>query len=384
MRHCARCKALENWVLTTDRHQRIRMVMSGFAFLVALCSIVLINLAAMTGTAGTHWMLAWSLLTGTGFLVPIVLIRSGWSKRLRDPALTQFQIRYALVSNAFAYVLLGPARGIALVLLSLILLFGVFDVSPRQMATNIAYALALFGAAFAAVAWLDEPHRNPWVDVAYAAMVVIVLLGISFVTLRLHQIRQRLTRQKHELTQALAQIQQLATHDELTGLPNCRHMMALLEAEHLRSQRDARPWMVALLDIDLFKLVNDTHGHAAGDQVLQAFATTVREAVRGTDMLARWGGEEFLLLLHDTQPGAALLVLERVRQAVQLRTVELQGQQVRITVSIGVAAHTGGKSVAQLLDEADQALYRAKSDGRNCVVEAEPPRAAVHADITLV
>lgn len=384
MPHCARSKALEKWVLTTDRHQRIRMVMSGFAFLVALCSIVLINLAALAGTASAHWMLAWSLLTGAGSVASIVLIRSGWSRRLRDPALTQFQIRYALVCNAMAYVLLGPARGISLVLLSLIMLFGVFDVSPRQMAMNIAYALALFSVAFAVVVWLDESHRSPGVEVAYAAMVVIVMLGITFVTVRLHKIRQRLTRQKHELTLALFQIQQLATHDELTGLPNRRHMLALLEAEHLRSQRDTRPWMVALLDIDFFKLVNDTHGHAAGDQVLQAFAATVREAVRSTDMLARWGGEEFLLLLHDTQPGAARLVLERVRQAVQERTVAVQNQQVRVTVSIGVAAHTAGKSVAQLLDQADQALYRAKSDGRNCVVEAEPLQATAQPEIAII
>ena len=104
----------------------------------------------------------------------------------------------------------------------------------------------------------------------------------------------------------------------------------------------------------------------------------------GTDMLARWGGEEFLLLLYDTQPGAARPVLERVRQAVQERTVDVQGQPVRITVSIGVAAHTSSQSVAQLLDQADQALYRAKSDGRNRVVEAEAPQAAAPSDTTLV
>ena len=160
-------------------------------------------------------------------------------------------------------------------------------------------------------------------------------------------------------------------------------MMSVLETERLRSQREAGPWMVALLDIDLFKLVNDTHGHAVGDQVLQTFGATVREAVRATDLLARWGGEEFLLLLHNTQPGAARTVLERVRQAVQDCTVETQGQQVRITVSIGVAAYTKGASVAQVLDHADQALYRAKSEGRNRVVEAMPLLAAASPEVTV-
>ena len=384
MRYHAHLKALENWVLTTDRHQRIRLVMSGFSFLFALCCIVLTNLAARAGTASGQTMLAWSLITVAGFALPLVLIRSGWSQRLRDPALTQFQIRFALASNAMAYVLLGPARGISLVLLSLVMVFGVFDVSPRQMAANIACAVAMYGTAFGVVSWLDEPYRNPIVEVAYAVMVVLVLLGIAFVTVRLNKIRQRLKQQKQALTQALAQIQQLATHDELTGLPNRRHIMALLDTEHQRSQRspqDARPWMVALLDVDFFKRVNDTHGHAAGDQVLQTFATTVRAAVRGTDMLARWGGEEFLLLMYDTQPSAAQPVLERVRQAVQNCTVAVQGQQVCVTVSIGVAAHTSGISVAQLLDQADQALYRAKSNGRNCVVEAGPVPKAVQPEV---
>ena len=384
MRYHAHLKALENWVLTTDRHQRIRLVMSGFSFLFALCCIVLTNLAARAGTASGQTMIAWSLITVAGFALPLVLIRSGWSQRLRDPALTQFQIRFALASNAMAYVLLGPARGISLVLLSLVMVFGVFDVSPRQMAANIACAVAMYGTAFGVVSWLDEPYRNPIVEVAYAVMVVLVLLGIAFVTVRLNKIRQRLKQQKQALTQALAQIQQLATHDELTGLPNRRHIMALLDTEHQRSQRspqDARPWMVALLDVDFFKRVNDTHGHAAGDQVLQTFATTVRAAVRGTDMLARWGGEEFLLLMYDTQPSAAQPVLERVRQAVQNCTVAVQGQQVCVTVSIGVAAHTSGISVAQLLDQADQALYRAKSNGRNCVVEAGPVPKAVQPEV---
>ncbi len=384
MRYHAHLKALENWVLTTDRHQRIRLVMSGFSFLFALCCIVLTNLAARAGTASGQTMIAWSLITVAGFALPLVLIRSGWSQRLRDPALTPVQIRFALASNAMAYVLLGPARGISLVLLSLVMVFGVFDVSPRQMAANIACAVAMYGTAFGVVSWLDEPYRNPIVEVAYAVMVVLVLLGIAFVTVRLNKIRQRLKQQKQALTQALAQIQQLATHDELTGLPNRRHIMALLDTEHQRSQRspqDARPWMVALLDVDFFKRVNDTHGHAAGDQVLQAFATTVRAAVRGTDMLARWGGEEFLLLMYDTQPSAAQPVLERVCQAVQNCTVAVQGQQVCVTVSIGVAAHTSGISVAQLLDQADQALYRAKSNGRNCVVEAGPVPKAVQPEV---
>ncbi len=374
MFHRARWKALENWVLPADPRQRIRLAMAGFACLLMLCCVLIVNLMAAAGLARQDWVGWWTVATMGGLLTVLLLIRIGRARHWRDPSLTQLQIRYSLACTASAYVVAGQARGIVPVILSVILVFGIFGLSPRQMVQNMAFALALFAAGFGAVAWLGEPGRIPALEAAYGAMVILVLLGSTFLAMRLQKIRAQLTRQKLELTRALAQIRHLATHDELTGLPNRRYMMALLESEQLRSQRDASVWMAALLDVDHFKQVNDTHGHAAGDQVLQAFATAVRKAVRGTDVLARWGGEEFLLLLHDTQPPGARPVLERVRQAVQAREVVVQGQRVRITVSIGVAAHIPGKSVAQLLEQADQALYRAKSLGRNRVVEAAPPQ----------
>ncbi|NMM90228.1 hypothetical protein B2J88_38860 [Rhodococcus sp. SRB_17] len=375
-------KALTDWLLTTDPHQRIRMAMAGSAGLLVLGCMVLMNLMAMAGLMRQDWTIWWTLATGCGPVAAILLIRSGRTRHWRDPALTQFQIRYALACTAAAYVLAGQARGGVPVILSLILVFGIFGMSAHQIRWNMAYALLLFSAAFGLVAWLDEPGRIPALEAANAAITVMVLLGSTFLAMRLQRIRAHVARQKLELTRAMALIQQLATHDELTGLPNRRHMMALLEAEHLRSQRDGRVWMAALLDVDLFKQVNDTHGHAAGDQVLQAFAATVRAAVRGTDVLARWGGEEFLLLLHDTEPSAARPVLERVREAVRAQDVVVQGQRVGITVSIGVAARTPGKSVVQLLEQADQALYQAKSQGRNRVVEAAPPPAPAAAAVS--
>ena len=376
MLRSARLKALQNWVFTTDRHQRIRLVMAGFSCLLTLCGVLIVKLMANAGLARHDWVSWWGALAVTGGLAIFLLLRSGLALQWRDPSLTQLQTRFALVCSATAYVVAGQARGIVPVMLPLLLLFGVFGLTPRKMLGNMTYALVLFAAGFSTVVWLDEPWRVPALEAAYASLIVLVLVGGTFLAIRLQKIRAQLKQQKQELTQALAQIQQLATHDDLTGLPNRRHMMGLLDCQYLRSQRDTRPWMVALIDIDFFKLVNDTHGHAAGDQVLQDFAATVCEAVRGPDTLARWGGEEFLLLLQDTQPSAARSVLERARQAVQDRTVWVQGQPVRVTASIGVATYTSGETVAQLLEKADQALYRAKAEGRNRVVEAEPPTAS--------
>ena len=155
MSHGARCKALADWILTTDPHQRIRMAMAGFSSLMMTVSAIIVVSLTLAGYGRKDWALWWGLFTGMGLMVVLVLIRSGWSQRLRDPALTQFQIRYALVCNATGYILLGQARGITPVILSMILMFGIFGMSKRQLAANMVFALVLFGAAIGIVAWLD-------------------------------------------------------------------------------------------------------------------------------------------------------------------------------------------------------------------------------------
>lgn len=376
MPHGARRKALADWLLSTDPHRRIRMAMAGVSALLMLCCAVLVNLMAMAGLARKDWVGWWTLFTLLGLAVLLAMIRSGWSLRLRDPSLTQVQIRYALVCNAIGYAVLGEARGITPVILSLILMFGIFGMTPRQLAANMLFALGVFAAAFAAVAWMDEPGHKPALELAYAAMIVLVLAGSTFIAIRLQRIRQRLTQQKRALTRALEQIGHLATHDELTGLVNRRRMSELMHAEWQRCERNARPLVLALLDLDHFKRINDTHGHAVGDQVLQCFARTVQAALRGTDVLARWGGEEFVLMLYDTAPDHARSLLDRVRLRVQAQSITLSTQAVRATVSVGLAAGEPGESVEHILERADAALYLAKARGRNRIVQHGEPAPA--------
>ena len=378
MPHGARCKALANWLLTTDPQQRIRMAMAGFASLMMMVSAIIVVSLTLAGYGRKDWVLWWGLFTGTGLVLVLVLIRSGWSQRLRDPALTQFQIRYALICNAAAYVILGQARGITPVILSMILMFGIFGMSKRQLAANMTFALVLFGAAIGTVAWLDEPGRMPGLEVANAAMIILVLLGSTFIAIRLQHIRKRLTLQKRALTRALEQIRHLATHDELTGLANRRRMTELMDAEWQRCQRNARPLILALLDLDHFKRINDTHGHAVGDQVLQTFTRSVQATLRSTDVLARWGGEEFVLMLYDTDPACARPLLDRVRTSARTQETLVAGLALQITVSIGLAISHAGESVEQILERADEALYQAKAAGRNRVVQhgTAPRRAA--------
>lgn len=168
-----------------------------------------------------------------------------------------------------------------------------------------------------------------------------------------------------------AELQALATTDPLTGLPNRRHFLAMLEQEMARLQRfDEPPASLLMLDLDHFKQVNDSHGHAAGDAVLRHFADQVRGSLRRTDLAGRLGGEEFAILLLGADAGQAREFAERLRGAVAADGLIHDGTRLRVTVSIGlteVPPAAGGQSADAVLARADAALYRAKANGRNRV-----------------
>ena len=360
-----------DWILTTDRRQRVRLAMASLAALLMVCCIVLMNGLALAGVVPDHGpVLWWTLFCTAGLVIVFVLIRSGWSRRLRDPSLTQAQILYAIACNAVAYAIAGPARGITPPILAVTLMFGIFGLSTRQMLGVLLYGLAVFGIASAVVAWRGEPGYSPALTAAYLAMIAVVLLSGTFLTTRVQSTREHLRRQKHELSKALAHISSIATRDELTGLLNRRSMLELMELEHRRSLRNGRALVLAQLDIDHFKPINDTHGHATGDRALQAFATTVSASMRDTDVLARWGGEEFVLMLVDTRLDDARALIDRVRQAVAALEIPVVGGALRMTVSAGLAQHVPGDTLEHTLERADQALYTAKALGRNRVALA--------------
>lgn len=159
-----------------------------------------------------------------------------------------------------------------------------------------------------------------------------------------------------------------AERDPLTGLINRRAFSPLLDLEHDRSRRTARPYTVAILDLDHFKRVNDKYGHAAGDQILQVFASLISSSCRTADTVARMGGEEFAIVLPDCRAGEAAIVLDRIRMATSERVVETAGGPVTVTVSIGLAESLpSDESPAGVLCRADDALYEAKAGGRNRV-----------------
>jgi diguanylate cyclase (GGDEF)-like protein len=183
---------------------------------------------------------------------------------------------------------------------------------------------------------------------------------------------ERSIRYSLKLGEALSELRQLATRDALTGLLNRRAFDALLAEEVDRARRFGHPLTLVVLDLDHFKAINDTHGHAAGDAVLAAVARVFAGQVRSIDRVARIGGEEFAVLLMVTGADEGLAVAKRIVEAVRALPVAVAGgATLRITVSAGVAALPAyGEAETQLPETADQALYAAKRAGRDCAVLA--------------
>lgn len=156
-----------------------------------------------------------------------------------------------------------------------------------------------------------------------------------------------------------------ARTDELTGLSNRRDMQYRLNQEFSRYQRSGHHFSIALIDLDLFKHVNDEFGHDAGDEVLKEFSVLARSVIRQTDVAARWGGEEFLVLLPDTSLLQALTLADRLRHKVDLHDFSFAGKSIPVTISAGICSIAKAESVNELLKQADLHLYSAKEGGRN-------------------
>lgn len=242
----------------------------------------------------------------------------------------------------------------------------------------LLYALAILGLVVLITAtgplrpeW-DSPYFGGVANMVHVYLAYVVLLGcLTFFS----DLRQRAS----AMEETAQSMQLLANTDPLTGLANRRQMETLLHRELQRAARYGRSFSLIMMDIDAFKSINDSQGHQVGDQVLVDLAVQVRGKVRSTDTVARWGGEEFLVLVPETGLEEGLRMAEALR--VEIETQLLAGQ--RLTVSLGVAGSRPGDDARTLLARADAALYQAKEEGRNAVRqeygyggEADPARMA--------
>jgi diguanylate cyclase len=358
-------------LFTTDPTQRLRLQQAGLAVLLMVVSVGILVYAAHGAGTPAMPVVVWAIVSVSGLVAMLVAIRSGWSLHRADPSLTLPQMLFAITSGAVAYAMAGAMRGVAFPVLMVILVFGLFQLKPRRVTAVSLYALVAFGSVMWWKAADDPKVFAPAVELGHFLMLAAMLPALSLLSARLTRLRERTRRQRHDLSQALARIQELATRDELTGLVNRRHMSNLLERERQRGVRSGRGFSLAMVDIDHFKAVNDHYGHPVGDEVLRTFAHHAPQALRGTDVVSRWGGEEFVLLLPEAALSAARVGVERMRGRIAATPMaHLSGVPIRVTVSVGLTEHIAGESVTQTLERADRALYEAKAQGRNRTVVA--------------
>lgn len=371
LRHL-RGRALKKWLLSNDRSQGVFIQRFLIACVCALSGIVALEYGATLGlidAAAARWMTYLAAVTILSFYL---VTRSGLNQNLHDRTMTEPKLLVCVVFLAFGYYLGGIGRGLALTLLVTMEMFGMFMITPSQVARISAFAGVAFSVSMLAVARNEtDPGQLKLQGVTFGVMLV-VLTVMSWLAHQLGQLRNSLVRRKNELADALERIQVLAIRDELTGLVNRRHMTELLNQQIKLGARSGAPACIALIDLDHFKAVNDTHGHGVGDEVLRNFAQAVKAGLRDTDVIARWGGEEFLVLLNDSDMEAAALGIERARLEVARTGMSASAPHLRITFSCGLAAFEDGLALEKLVDLADQRLYDAKAQGRNRTCAAPP------------
>ncbi|MDN3638835.1 diguanylate cyclase [Simiduia curdlanivorans] len=179
----------------------------------------------------------------------------------------------------------------------------------------------------------------------------------------------RLKQSQDELAAANQTLATIASTDSLTECFNRRHFFELCNVEFSKAKRHLRPLSVIMLDADKFKAINDNYGHAMGDEALKVIAEVCKACIRESDILARLGGEEFAICCPESTCDGATRIAERIRLAVEKRTISLNGKSTQFTLSLGVTEFTGAETqFDQLVNRADRLLYQAKEQGRNCVI----------------
>jgi diguanylate cyclase (GGDEF)-like protein len=221
----------------------------------------------------------------------------------------------------------------------------------RNWATGLIALVCL--VVVIAGAAMEPPGESVTAMLYNRTITTIVLLGITFLIWRVTASEQQLVR--------------IATTDALTGIFNRRHFMSLAAREQQRAERYQTTFSLLILDIDHFKRINDTFGHPVGDEAIKAMAVAASKHLRPTDVIGRFGGEEFVVLLPHTDEPGAVIAAERIREAVAQVMVQAGDKIVTFTVSVGLATHVRRTGVEQLIEVADQALYAAKQGGRNQV-----------------
>jgi diguanylate cyclase (GGDEF)-like protein len=316
-------------------------------------------------------------------------IRTNFNLRFADPSMTLAQICLSFLPGLFVMYHAQQSRGVFLLLCVSAAMYGLFQFRTREFI--IVTAVVVGGYAMLILLVFNfKPHEiNLQVEILQLCALFATFVQFSGLAGYIGSLRNKVKEKNKELAarnddleHALRRIEELAMRDELTGVFNRRYLMETIKNEKHRCERSGAVFSICILDVDLFKHVNDTYGHLVGDEVLQAIAKTASDALRQTDYFGRYGGEEFALVLTGTMVEGAMVTAERVRTRIEALRFAGISEQLKVTVSIGIADARYNEDTALTFKRADEALYLAKQSGRNrCIVAdpAAPPKLGVAA-----
>jgi diguanylate cyclase (GGDEF)-like protein len=353
-------------LLSRDESQALRMrrylMAAGTSLLFCLTLLVLAFLGRLPWNVAREGTLAILALV----VLFYVVFRTGLNLRFADPSLTTEQLAAALLLIAFLMTHAGPARSSLVLFYPVAMLFGVLRLNSRRLMGLALLTLAAHGTMLALL-MARHPELDRGALFAEFAVLAVVLPWFAAMGGYVNRLRTRLSDSNRDLKRAFDRIEQLAVRDPLTDSYNRRFVMDCLAGERSRAERLGTTFSMCLIDIDHFKAINDTLGHAAGDAVLKELPALASAGLRSIDVFGRFGGEEFLLILPGTALEGAQAVAERVRRAIEAARFAALRERM-VTATIGVAQLAKGEDIAALLARADRALYAGKARGRNCVV----------------
>lgn len=303
-----------------------------------------------------------------GNLVYFAVISSGLTRKWREPTLVVPATLWLTTTFLVTSYFIDAFRIAVLMLFFGATLLASFRANFLRVALLSVYAS--LGYAVVLVLAFSDHGMSLSLSVEALQWLIFSLScgGFAVTGTSINSLRNRLSGKNQELHDALEQVREMAIRDELTGLFNRRHILEILQQQKAIADSGDYAFCVCYLDLDHFKAINDTYGHGVGDQVLRRFSKLMMESLRDADYCGRLGGEEFVLVLSNTEIEAAWQVCDRLRQRLQSTSFRDLAPSLTVTVSTGIAQFALGSGIDETLGRADSCLYQAKSEGRNRVI----------------